>query len=51
MFSTVGRPVPRKEGREKVTGESKYVDDLCFPGMLHGATVRSPVPRGRIRNI
>ena len=51
MFSTVGRPDPRKEGREKVTGESKYVDDLCFPGMLHGATVRSPVPRGRIRNI
>ncbi len=51
MFSTVGHNVPRKEGREKVTGESKYVDDLSFPGMLHGATVRSPAPRGRIRNI
>ncbi len=51
MFSTVGRPVPRKEGREKVTGESKYIDDLKFPGMLYGATVRSPAPRGRIRNI
>jgi CO/xanthine dehydrogenase Mo-binding subunit len=51
MFQTVGKPVPRKEGRGKVTGESKYVDDLKFPGMLHGATVRSPVARGRIRNI
>jgi CO/xanthine dehydrogenase Mo-binding subunit len=51
MFQTVGKPVPRKEGRQKVTGESKYVDDLSFPGMLHGVTVRSPVPRGRIRNI
>jgi len=51
MFHTVGKPVPRKEGREKVTGEAKYVDDLKFPGMLHGATVRSPVPHGRIRNI
>jgi CO/xanthine dehydrogenase Mo-binding subunit len=51
MFETVGQPVPRKEGREKVTGASKYVDDLSFPGMLHGATVRSPVPRGRIRKI
>jgi CO/xanthine dehydrogenase Mo-binding subunit len=51
MFQTVGRPVPRKEGREKVTGESKYVDDLSFPGMLHGATVRSPVAHGRIRGI
>jgi CO/xanthine dehydrogenase Mo-binding subunit len=51
MLRTVGKAVPRKEGREKVTGEAKYVDDLSFPGMLHGATVRSPVARGRIRNI
>ena len=51
MFQTVGHPVPRKEGREKVTGEAKYVDDLKFPGMLHGVTVRSPVARGRIRGI
>jgi CO/xanthine dehydrogenase Mo-binding subunit len=51
MFHTVGQPVPRKEGREKVTGEAKYVDDLKFPGMLHGVTVRSPVARGRIRNL
>ena len=51
MFQNVGHPVPRKEGREKVTGEAKYVDDLKFPGMLHGVTVRSPVARGRIRGI
>jgi CO/xanthine dehydrogenase Mo-binding subunit len=51
MFQTVGKPVPRKEGREKVTGQAKYVDDITFPGMLMGATVRSAVPRGRIRNI
>ena len=48
---TVGRPVPRKEGRSKVTGAARYVDDLSMPGMLHGATVRSPVPRGRIRSV
>jgi CO/xanthine dehydrogenase Mo-binding subunit len=47
----VGRPVPRKEGRAKVTGEARYVDDLSLPGMLHGATVRSQAPRGRIRAI
>jgi CO/xanthine dehydrogenase Mo-binding subunit len=51
MFQVVGKPVPRKEGREKVTGEAKYVDDLSFPGMLHGATVRSPVAHGRIHGI
>ncbi len=44
----VGTSVPRKEGRDKVTGRALYVDDLQFPGMIHGATVRSPAPRGRI---
>src|SRR5919112_1733994 len=47
----IGRPVPRKEGRAKVTGAARYVDDLRLPGMLHGVTVRSPVPRGKIKNI
>src|SRR5579872_1916990 len=46
-----GHSVPRKEGREKVTGRARYVDDLAVPGMLHGVTVRSSVARGRIRGI
>src|SRR5438046_7905428 len=49
--SLVGKSISRKEGRKKVTGQALYVDDLSFPGMLHGVTVRSSVPRGRIRNI
>ncbi|HEX8774685.1 MAG TPA: xanthine dehydrogenase family protein molybdopterin-binding subunit [Pyrinomonadaceae bacterium] len=47
----VGRPVPRKEGRDKVTGLARYIDDLTFPDMLYGTTVRSPIPRGRIREV
>src|SRR5713101_1704082 len=47
----IGRPVPRKEGREKVTGRARYVDDLTLPGMLFGATVRSPIARGRLRQV
>lgn len=47
----IGRSLPRKEGREKVTGQARYVDDLAFPGMIYGATVRSPAPRGRITAI
>src|SRR3981081_2788959 len=50
-MSLVGKPLPRKEGRKKVTGQALYVDDLSFPGMLHGVTVRSSLPRGRIKNI
>lgn len=47
----VGQSAPRKEGRRKVTGAALYVDDLTFPEMLHGVTVRSSVPRGRITKI
>ena len=50
-MAIIGRPVPRKEGRDKVTGQARYVDDLVFPDMLYGATVRSAVARGRIKNI
>src|SRR5437868_5642410 len=51
MQHVIGKSVPRKEGREKVTGEACYVDDLTFRGMLYGATVRSPCARGRIKSI
>jgi CO/xanthine dehydrogenase Mo-binding subunit len=47
----VGKSVPRKEGRDKVTGTSQYVDDMALPNMLFGATVRSQIPRGRISKI
>jgi len=47
----IGKSAPRKEGRKKVTGAALYVDDISFPEMLHGTTVRSPVARGRIKNI
>jgi len=43
--------VKRVEGLSKLTGRELYVDDLPVEGVLWGATVRSPVPRGRIRDI
>src|SRR5687768_14808695 len=51
MQPAIGRSIPRTEGRAKVTGEARYVDDLTLPGMLHGVTVRSTVARGIIRDI
>jgi CO/xanthine dehydrogenase Mo-binding subunit len=47
----VGASVPRKEARAKLTGQARYVDDVRLPGMIHGVTVRSKGPRGRIRDI
>jgi CO/xanthine dehydrogenase Mo-binding subunit len=47
----VGASVTRKEGRDKVAGSARYVDDMTLPGMLFGATVRSSVARGKITKI
>ena len=47
----IGMPVPRKEGRDKVTGRAQYIDDMTLPEMLFGATVRSSIPRGKITKI
>lgn len=49
MRKAVGANVRRKDGDAKVTGAAKYIDDLTFPGMIYGATIRSTIPRGRIR--
>ena len=43
----VGRSAPRPEGKDKVTGALRYIDDQRFEG-LYGATVRTKHPRGRV---
>ncbi len=46
----VGTNVRRKDGDAKVTGRAKYIDDISFPNMLYGATIRSSIAAGRITN-
>src|SRR5512134_797238 len=47
----VGRNVLRKDARDKVSGRTRFVDDLVFPGMLHARTVRATAARGVVRRI
>ncbi len=51
LTATVGRSVPRLEGRAKVTGRAEYVHNLRLPGMLHGKIFRSTIAHGRIRRL
>ncbi|MBK8596325.1 MAG: xanthine dehydrogenase family protein [Holophagales bacterium] len=51
MAPSVGKSVPRVDGPAKAAGSARYVDDLVLPGMLHGATVRSDVARGRLLGV
>ena len=47
----IGRPTPKIEGEEKVTGKAVYSVDVILPGMLWGRVLRSPIPYGRIKQI
>ncbi|MFN0205588.1 MAG: xanthine dehydrogenase family protein molybdopterin-binding subunit [Planctomycetota bacterium] len=50
-MNIIGKPRRRVDGRAKVTGQTKFADDLNFPRMLHCKLLRSHVPHARIINI
>ena len=47
----VGQSVPRVDGAGKASGTTRYLDDLTFPGMLFGRTVRATIPCGRVTGV
>lgn len=50
-LAVIGRPVPRQNGRAKVTGATRFTVDISLPGMLHGRILRSPLAHAEIRGI
>jgi 4-hydroxybenzoyl-CoA reductase subunit alpha len=50
-FSVIGRPLPKIDAWAKVTGETRYADDLVFPRMAYGKLLRSPHAHARILRI
>jgi CO/xanthine dehydrogenase Mo-binding subunit len=50
-LSSLGSSVARSDGTAKVRGSADYTVDISLPGMIHGAVLRSPVARGRIRRL
>jgi CO/xanthine dehydrogenase Mo-binding subunit len=50
-FVEVGVSRPRKDGREKLSGQAQYVGDMQMAGMLHGKVLRSPLAHARITSI
>jgi 4-hydroxybenzoyl-CoA reductase alpha subunit len=50
-FSVFGKPLPRIDAWDKVTGEVKYLDDVRIPGMLYGKMLRSPHAHARILKV
>ncbi len=50
-FAIVGKPLRRIDGVSKVTGETRFADDVFLPGMLHMKLVRSTVPHALIESV
>ncbi len=51
QLSVIGQPVPRVDGRAKVTGAMRFTVDVAMPGMLHARILRSPLPHARVRRV
>ncbi len=47
----IGKPFRRVDGRAKVTGATRFADDLAFPRMCFARLVRSTVPHANILSI
>jgi xanthine dehydrogenase YagR molybdenum-binding subunit len=48
---SIGKPLSRIEGSDKVTGRARYAGDVALPGMLYAVIVGAPVAAGRVLRI
>jgi 4-hydroxybenzoyl-CoA reductase subunit alpha len=48
VSGVIGRPRRRVDARAKVTGQTRFADDVMLPRMLHCKLRRSEMPHGRI---
>jgi xanthine dehydrogenase YagR molybdenum-binding subunit len=47
----VGKPLPRVDAYERVSGSAVYPSDVAFVDMLYGAIVRCPHPNARVKRV
>jgi 4-hydroxybenzoyl-CoA reductase subunit alpha len=50
-FNVVGQPLPKIDAWSKVTGETRYADDLVLPRMAFGKLLRSAHAHARVVSI
>jgi len=50
-YKIVGKPVPRRDIPEKLTGKFTYMQDFRLPGMLHGSVVRPPTLGATLQSV
>jgi len=50
-LNIVGKPFRRVDGRAKVTGQTRFADDVQLPRTAYVKLVRSTVPHAKIKSI
>src|ERR671936_2099574 len=50
-LAIIGKSLTKPDAYPKVTGQTKFADDLALPRMIYGRILRSPHPHARILNI
>jgi xanthine dehydrogenase YagR molybdenum-binding subunit len=50
-LKSIGKPMPRLDAVQKVTGKARYTFDIQLPGMLWGRLVVSSRPHARVKSI
>jgi 4-hydroxybenzoyl-CoA reductase alpha subunit len=50
-FAVIGQPLPKIDAWAKVTGETKFADDLVLSRLAYGKLLRSPHPHARLVSI
>src|SRR5437016_10491037 len=50
-FSVVGKSLTKPDAYAKVSGQTKFADDLALPRMLFGRILRSPYPHARLLHV
>ncbi|HVN95934.1 MAG TPA: xanthine dehydrogenase family protein molybdopterin-binding subunit [Syntrophorhabdaceae bacterium] len=51
QYRFIGKPIPRQDARQIVTGKARFLDDITLPDMLYGAVLRSPHAHASIVSI
>ncbi len=51
QFTAVGKPIPRVDGIERVSGRAIYAHDVNLPGMVYGKILRCPHPHAKLKRL
>ncbi|HLB29549.1 MAG TPA: aldehyde oxidase, partial [Dehalococcoidia bacterium] len=50
-LAVIGKPLPKVDAPGKVTGQTRYADDLALPRMLYGRILRSSEVHALIKSV